>query len=76
MLKKAEIEKLLELPVAERIELAQILWESVEPEDEARFLSIPDWQARTLDERLADLDRNPGDEQTWDEVKAELWPEQ
>ena len=66
MLKKAEIEKLLELPVAERIELAQILWESVEPEDEARFLSIPDWQARTLDERLTDLGRNPGDEQTWD----------
>ncbi|HEX7184859.1 MAG TPA: addiction module protein [Thermoanaerobaculia bacterium] len=75
-MKKAEIEKLLELPVAERIELAQILWESVEPEDEARFLSIPDWQSRILDERLADLDRNPGDEQTWDEVKAELWPEQ
>lgn len=75
-MKKAEIEKLLELPVAERIELAQILWESVEPEDEARFLSIPDWQTRILDERLADLDRNPDDEQTWDEVKAELWPEQ
>ena len=74
-MKKAEIEKLLELPIAERIELAQILWESVEPEDEARFLSIPDWQARILDERLSDLDRNPSDAQTWDEVKAELWPE-
>jgi putative addiction module component (TIGR02574 family) len=69
---RAEIQKLLDLPADEKIELAQILWESVEPEDEVRFLTIPDWQARILDERLTDLDRNPDDEQTWDEVKAEL----
>jgi hypothetical protein len=47
---------------------------SAEPEDETRFLSIPDWQRRILDERLADIERNPNDEQTWEEVKAELWP--
>jgi putative addiction module component (TIGR02574 family) len=73
-MKSAEIQKLLELPPTERMELAQILWESVEPEDEARFLSIPEWQRQILDERLADIERNPGDEQTWEEVKAELWP--
>jgi len=39
-----------------------------------RFLSIPDWQRRILEERLEDLDRNPNDEQPWDEVKKELWP--
>ena len=71
---RSEIRKLLELPADEKMELAQILWESVEPEDEARFLSIPDWQRQILDERLADIDRNPDDEQTWEEVKAELWP--
>lgn len=71
---RAEIRKLLELPANEKLELAQILWESVEPEDEAHFLSIPDWQRQVLDERLADIDRNPDDEQTWEEVKAELWP--
>lgn len=69
---RAEIQKLLDLPADEKIELAQMLWESVEPEDEVHFLAIPDWQRRILDERLADLDRNPDDEQTWDEVKAEL----
>jgi len=73
-MKSAEIQKLLELPADERMELAQILWESVEPEDETRFLSIPDWQRRILDERLANIERNPNDEQTWEEVKAELWP--
>jgi len=35
---------------------------------------LPDWQRQILDERLADLERNPSDEQTWEEVKAELWP--
>ena len=73
-MKSAEIRRLLDLPVTERMELAQILWESVDPEDEVRFLSIPDWQRRILDERLADIERNPTDEQTWEEVKAELWP--
>lgn len=42
------------------------------PEDEARFLAIPDWQAQILNERLADFERNPDDEQTWDEVNTEI----
>ena len=74
-MKSAEIQKLLDLPVDERMELAQILWESVEPEDETRFLSVPDWQRRILTERSANIERNPNDEQSWEEVKAELWPE-
>ncbi|MEO7417749.1 MAG: hypothetical protein ABI163_11855 [Thermoanaerobaculia bacterium] len=48
---------------------------STEPEEETPFLSISDWQRRILDERLADTERDPNDEQTWAEVKAELWPE-
>lgn len=68
------MKKLLELPAAEKMELAQTLWESIEPEEEVAFLSIPDWQRRVLDERLADIERNPEDEQTWEEVKAEIWP--
>jgi putative addiction module component (TIGR02574 family) len=71
-MKSAEIRKLLDLPVAERMELAQILWDSVGPADEAGLLAIPDWQRRILDERLADLERNPGGGQTWEEVKAEI----
>lgn len=74
-MRKADLQKLLELPVAEKIELAQMLWESIEPEEETGFLAIPRWQRQILDERLADLKRYPDDEQTWEEVKAELWPE-
>jgi Arc/MetJ-type ribon-helix-helix transcriptional regulator len=37
-------------------------------------LSLPEWQKSILRDRLADLDRNPEDEQPWDEIKEELWP--
>ena len=47
---------------------------SAEPEDKSSVLSIPAWQRQILDERLADIMRNPEDEQTWEDVKAELWP--
>jgi putative addiction module component (TIGR02574 family) len=72
---RATLQKLLELPAAEKIELAQMLWESIEPDEEVSFLAIPGWQRQILDERLADLDQNPEDEETWEEVKAELWPD-
>ena len=71
---RAGVKELLKLPPEERLEIAQVLWESVEPEDEVRFVSIPEWQRRILEERLEDLDRNPEDEQSWDEVRAEIWP--
>jgi len=70
----ADVKKLLKLPAEERLEIAQVLWESVEPEDEVRFVSVPAWQRKILKERLEDLARNPDDEQPWEEVKAEIWP--
>jgi putative addiction module component (TIGR02574 family) len=69
---RTEIQRLLALPVDERLELAQMLWQSVEPEDEVRFVSIPEWQRRILDERLANMEDNPEDEQPWEDVKAAI----
>jgi len=66
------VKKLLELPVEERLALAQALWASVEPAEEARFVALPDWQRDLLRKRLADIERHPDDEEPWDEVKAEL----
>lgn len=68
----AGVKKLLQLPAEQRLALAQTLWESVEPSEEARFVSLPDWRRDLLAERLEDLERNPDDEQPWDEAKAEL----
>lgn len=72
---KTAVAELLKLRPEERLEIAQLLWDSVEPEEEARFLSIPDWQREILKERLEDLELHPDDEEPWDEVKAELWPD-
>jgi putative addiction module component (TIGR02574 family) len=69
-----DVKELFKLPAEERLDIAQALWDSVDPEERARLLSLPDWQRRVLRHRLADLDRNPGDEQPWDEVREELWP--
>lgn len=68
------VKDLLKLPVEERLAVAQLLWESIEPEDEARFLPIPEWQREILNDRLKDMETNPNDQQDWEEVKAELWP--
>lgn len=67
-----EIQRLLALPADERLKLAQMLWQSVKPEDELPFVSIPEWQRRVLGERLANMDRSPEDEEPWDDVRAEL----
>jgi len=47
----------------------------VENEEESSFLVLPGWQRQVLDERLVDLELHPEDEQTWEEVKAELFTE-
>jgi hypothetical protein len=41
-------------------------------ETDEPFIEIPVWQREILNERLADLERNPDDGQPWDEVRAEL----
>jgi putative addiction module component (TIGR02574 family) len=70
-----EMKSLLELPAEERLELAQALWDSVEPEDEARFVKLPEWQHEILRERLEDLEKNPDDGQPWEKVRAEMLDE-
>jgi putative addiction module component (TIGR02574 family) len=69
---KAEIqEQALELTPVERQELAVALWESLEREP----APLPEWQLRLLDERLADLERNPEDGVPWEEVEKRIWPQ-
>jgi putative addiction module component (TIGR02574 family) len=68
-MKKSDVEAaLLALPLADRIEVAEHLWVSIEQESEAD--ELPGWQKRELEARLAEADRNPGDWIGWDEVRA------
>jgi putative addiction module component (TIGR02574 family) len=44
----------------------EALWESLEREP----VDLPDWQRRVLDERLAELEANPDEGSSWEEVEA------
>ncbi|HEY4565200.1 MAG TPA: addiction module protein [Thermoanaerobaculia bacterium] len=60
----------LDLPVEERLELAEALWESVEVT--AQQPPLPDWQRQILDERIAADDADPEAGSPWQEVKQRI----
>ena len=66
MMTKAEIEA---MSIDDRAKLAEMLWDSM-PEE--RIVEIPEWQAKILEERLADFLANPQDLIPWEKVKADL----
>ena len=61
---------ILELPVQERIQLVEVIWESIAAFPDAVEVS-PELKTE-LDARLADFERNPEAGYSWDEVKAHL----
>ncbi len=69
---KTEVQKTaLKLPVEERLELAESIWESVERD--ARELPLHDWQKSLLDERLEAAGKNPDGWLTWEQVKQRVF---
>jgi putative addiction module component (TIGR02574 family) len=60
------------LTPAERIELAQDLWDSLDPAHVADAFPLTDEQRAELDRRLAELDANPGLGRPWEDVEAEI----
>jgi len=69
MTPKALLEEILRLPVEERLELLEQVWDSIAA-DPAQ-VPVPDWHKEELDRRLAD----PSPEHlTWDEVKSRFFP--
>ena len=67
---KPEIAELLELPVNERMRLAQVLWDSVAASKEA--YPISEAQRRELDRRLEGYDRSPNAGSSWEEVQRRI----
>ena len=61
---------ILGLPVQERIQLVEVIWESIAAFPNAIEVS-PELKTE-LDARLADFERNPEAGYSWDEVKAHL----
>jgi putative addiction module component (TIGR02574 family) len=60
----------LQLPVEDRLELAEALWESLEQEPVQP--ELPGWQREVLDERLAADEAEPDAGSPWEEVKQRI----
>lgn len=58
--------------MAERIELAGAIWDTVAEDAGADELAVSDEHRRELDRRLADLEAHPDAGNPWDEVRARL----
>lgn len=61
---------LFRLSAAERIQLAQDLWDSLE--DERDLPPLTDEQVRELERRLAEHERDPSTAIPWEEARARL----
>lgn len=66
---KALLKELLELTPEERIELAEDLWDSIEPEE---IPPLTAEQKHELERRYAEHIRNPGRGSRWEDVKTRL----
>ena len=62
--------KLSELTVAERIQLAEDLWDSVAADTGG--LPLTDAQKTELELRLADFERDPGAGEAWEVVRERI----
>jgi putative addiction module component (TIGR02574 family) len=68
---KVQIEELLKLSVAERIQLVEDLWDSIAADPENVPLSEP--QLKELRRRLAEHRDNPDSAVPWEEVRRRLY---
>jgi putative addiction module component (TIGR02574 family) len=58
------------LSIAERIQLAEDLWDSIPPE--GADVPLTEGQKAELDRRLDDLEQNPDAGESWEVVRARL----
>jgi putative addiction module component (TIGR02574 family) len=59
------------LSIAERIELAEDLWDSIP--SEGADLTLTEAQKAELDRRLEDLERDPDAGESWEVIRARLY---
>lgn len=69
-MKKIPLTEIMQLSVTERIELIELIWDSIAAEPE--FVEMSDELRQELDHRIADAEANPGVGRSWEEVKARL----
>lgn len=66
---KALLQELMQLTPAERVEIAQELWDSL---DEADLPPLTPEQMQEIDRRIAEHERDPSRAIPWEEVRDRL----
>jgi putative addiction module component (TIGR02574 family) len=66
------LEQVQHLPVEERIELAEAIWDTVAEDANAEELPVSAAHRAELDRRLADLEADPEAGRPWQEVRERL----
>lgn len=69
-MKGTSVAEILELPVAERIRLVELIWDSIAAVPEA--VSLPDDLKAELDRRLLDFEADPEAGSPWPEVRDRI----
>jgi putative addiction module component (TIGR02574 family) len=59
-----------ELPVKEKIDYVQALWDRIAAREED--VPVPEWHREILAERLASFECDPSEGRDWDDVEADL----
>jgi putative addiction module component (TIGR02574 family) len=71
-MKDTLVAELLKLSPAERIQLAEDLWDSVAAQPEL-LPALSNDQRVEIERRVAEHARDPGSALTWEEVRTRLW---
>lgn len=68
---KTDIDDILKLPVDERLEIIERIWESVQQDDE--YMETPEWHREILEERFQKHKNNLTEGKSWEEVKKRVF---
>ena len=69
-MKQFPVAEILELPVAERIRLVELIWDSIAAVPEA--VTVSDELKAELNRRLAEFEANPEAGSPWEEVRKRI----
>lgn len=60
------------LSVAQRLELVEDIWDSIDADANAEMLPLTGDERAMLDERIAELEANPSQGDSWPDVRARI----
>ena len=69
-MKDHPLSEIMNFKTDEKIEIIEEIWDSIGASDES--LQLTDRQKKVLDQRLEEFQKNPGEGDSWEEVKARI----